>query len=86
MSMEKLPSLRSKFAVPVGGRDSAVHKEVTAGDERAIWPHQKSANSQQDLFAYADPPRNRLTDRSGTNDLRSSNGYYTLNMAKRLSA
>ena len=37
-------SFRSEFAVPISGRDSSVHEEVAAGDERAVPPHQESAN------------------------------------------
>ena len=37
-------SLRSEFAVPVGGGHAAIHEEVAAGDEPAVRAHEQRAD------------------------------------------
>lgn len=38
------PSFRGEFAVVVGARDTAVHEEIAAGDERTVRAHQERAD------------------------------------------
>lgn len=37
---------RRDLAEPVCGRDSAVHEEIAAGDERALWSHQERGDNR----------------------------------------
>src|SRR5277367_6374737 len=56
-----LRSFRCEFAVPIGGRDSAVHQEIAAGDKRSVRAHEERADGSY-LIGSAGTSRRRNFD------------------------
>jgi len=51
---------RRKFAKPVGGGNSTVHKEVAAGDECAVRSHQESGDGSHLIRCAASSSRRQF--------------------------